>query len=393
MEEGYLYCISNLDVMPDIFKVGVTMRSPVDRLKEANSSETWKIPTYKIEFAKKVMNPYDKEKRLHKLMEKFMKRVHPRREFFKGKIEDIREVFDLLDGEMWTDTPIIQKTEYDNLPVDFEDRLSEDGDIRIRQLKELVKGVFKDNKVDFVERGMRSNNNHYWINIDGNTLLIIENHNNGRGKVALFTTPYSQNHLTKVDHPLSQYYKELDWVPFGTGASRKQYDTEGKTKIEVNKQLEKLRSAYINYNINNISEKVSDSVISDSIVYKSQSMDIKDIIWSDDTNNRELTDKFGNSYGFSDSWKRSPYIKTVTKNGELFKINGGVHRGYSIWLDSDDIIHISHGHQNPNTISHCIFNDNTLTEDWICNWGQHLNMKFNKKDIQYIHNHFDIVNI
>ena len=122
-------------------------------------------------------------------------------------------------------------------------------------------------------------------------------------------------------------------------------------------------------------------------------MDIKDIIWSDDTNNRELTDKFGNSYGFSDSWKRSPYIKTITKNGELFKINGGIHRGYSIWLDSDDIIHISHGHQNPNTISHCIFNDNTLTEDWICNWGQHLNMKFNKKDIQYIHNHFDIVNI
>ena len=85
-----------------------------------------------------------------------MKRVHPRREFFKGKIEDIREVFDLLDGEMWTDTPIIQKTEYDNLPVDFEDRLSEDGDIRIRQLKELVKEVFKGYKVDFVERGMRN---------------------------------------------------------------------------------------------------------------------------------------------------------------------------------------------------------------------------------------------
>lgn len=379
MEEGYLYCISNLDVMPDIFKVGVTMRSPLDRLKEANSSETWKIPTYKIEFAKKVMNPKDKEKRLHKLMEKFMKRVHPRREFFKGKIEDIREVFDLLDGEMWTDKPIIQQTEY---PINLEDRLSEDGDIRIRQLKELIKDIFKGYKVNFIERGMSSNNNHYLVNINGDTLLVLENHNNGRGKVALFTTPYSQNHLTKIDHPLSQHYKGLDWESYGTGASRKQYDTEGKTKIEVNNQLEKLRSAYINYNINNISEKVVNSVVSDVI------QDEKDIIWSDDINSRELTDKFGNSYGFSDSWKRSPYIKTITKNGELFKKNGGVHRGYSIWLDHDDVIHISHGHQNVTKISHCIFNDNTLTEDWLCNWGQ-----MTKEDIKYIHNHFEILNI
>lgn len=379
MEEGYLYCISNLDVMPDIFKVGVTMRSPLDRLKEANSSETWKIPTYKIEFAKKVMNPKDKEKRLHKLMEKFMKRVHPRREFFKGKIEDIREVFDLLDGEMWTDKPIIQQTEY---PINLEDRLSEDGDIRIRQLKELIKDIFKDYKVNFIERGMSSNNNHYLVNINGDTLLVLENHNNGRGKVALFTTPYSQNHLTKIDHPLSQHYKGLDWESYGTGASRKQYDTEGKTKIEVNNQLEKLRSAYINYNINNVSEQVVNSVVSDVL------KDEKDIIWSDDINSRELTDKFGNSYGFSDSWKRSPYIKTITKNGELFKINGGVHRGYSIWLDYDDVIHISHGHQNVTKISHCIFNDNKLTEDWLCNWD-----KMTKEDIKYIHNHFEILNI
>jgi hypothetical protein len=381
MEEGYLYCISNLDVMPDIFKVGVTMRSPLDRLKEANSSETWKIPTYKVEFAKKVMNPKDKEKRLHKLMEKFMKRVHPRREFFKGKIEDIREVFDLLDGEMWTDKPVIQQTEY---PINLEDRLSEDGDIRVRQLKEIIKEVFKDCRVDFVESGITNNNNHYLVNINDNTLLVLENHNNGMGKIALFSTPYNRNNLTKSNHVLSQYYKELDWEQFGIGASRKQYDTEGKTKIEVNSQLEKLRSAYMNYNIN-VSEKVVDSVVSDVI------KDEKDIIWSDDINSRELTDKFGNSYGFSDSWKRSPYIKTITKNGELFKKNGGVHRGYSIWLDYDNVIHISRGSVTANNAiiyCHCIFDDNTLTDDWLCNW-----IKMSKDEIQYIHNHFEILNI
>ena len=133
MEEGYLYCISNLDIMPDIYKVGVTLRSPLERLKEANSSDTWKIPTYKIEFAKKVMNPYDKEKKLHRLMEKFMKRVHPRREFFKGNIDDIKEVFDLLDGEIWNENPIIPKIKYSNENVNLEDRLSEDEEIRVRQ--------------------------------------------------------------------------------------------------------------------------------------------------------------------------------------------------------------------------------------------------------------------
>ena len=51
VETGYIYCISNLDIMPNIYKVGVTLRSPLERLKEANSSDTWKIPSYKIEFA------------------------------------------------------------------------------------------------------------------------------------------------------------------------------------------------------------------------------------------------------------------------------------------------------------------------------------------------------
>jgi hypothetical protein len=374
MEEGYLYCISNLDVMPDIFKVGVTMRTPLERLKEANSSETWKIPTYKIEFAKKVINPYDKEKKLHKLMEKFMKRVHPRREFFKGKIEDIREVFDLLDGEMWNETPIVQNRNYiDDTHVRFEDRLSEDADIRVRQLKEIVGGVFKEYTVDFVERGMKSNDNHYSIIIDGNTLLILENHNNGRGKVGLFTTPYSQRQLTKSNHELSKYYRDLNWEPYGVRATRKQYDTEGKTKIEVRDELNKLKEAYLHYNKGDTLPENTSSFF-----------DKKDIIWSDDTEKRELTDKFGDTYGFYDSWKQFPFIKTIKKNGELFRTKSGVHRGYSIWLDSKDIIHISHGHRDINKISECIF-DGVSKNDWLCNWG-----KINKQHTKYIHDHFKI---
>ena len=150
-EEGYIYCISNLDIMPNIYKVGVTLRSPLDRLKEANSSDTWKIPYYKIEIAKKVNNPKYKEKTLHRLMEKFMVRIHPKREFFRGELSDIKEIFNLMDGTIWNETPPVEII--DNRPISIEGRLSEDPDIRVKQLIELINLVFENNTVKINENG------------------------------------------------------------------------------------------------------------------------------------------------------------------------------------------------------------------------------------------------
>lgn len=79
----------------------MTERTPEERLREANSG-TWNLPTFKIEFAKKVQNPLDKENTLHKLLEQYTNRVHPRREFFAVSVEEVRTFFDLMDGEMWT---------------------------------------------------------------------------------------------------------------------------------------------------------------------------------------------------------------------------------------------------------------------------------------------------
>ena len=189
MDEGYLYCISNLDIMPGIYKIGMTLRDPIERLKEANSSETWKIPTFKIEFAKKVLGPKNKEKKLHKLIEKFTERVHQKREFFRGNIEDIREVFELLDGENWE-----EKNE------------------------------------------------------------------------------------------------------------------------EINISMEEKRE-----DKNYVENELNDG------------MNIKNIIWSDE--NKQLTDIFGDTYSFGDNWKKDKYIKIIKKNGIIFSIKGGVHRGYCIWLD------------------------------------------------------------
>ena len=97
---GYVYCFSNVS-MPGILKCGMTMRTPPERLKEANHSDTWRPPTpFCIEFAKKVNNPIDKERYIHSQL----LRIHPRREFFKSTIDNVRKIFDSINGEMWVDT-------------------------------------------------------------------------------------------------------------------------------------------------------------------------------------------------------------------------------------------------------------------------------------------------
>lgn len=99
MSEGYLYCFSNKS-MSNILKVGMTERTPEIRLKEANASDTWRPPTpYKLEFAKKVNFPKQKESVLHKLLSQYTERINPKREFFRISLEEVRTFFELIDGE------------------------------------------------------------------------------------------------------------------------------------------------------------------------------------------------------------------------------------------------------------------------------------------------------
>lgn len=106
VKDGYVYCFANVS-MPGILKIGMTTRIPNERLKEANSSNTWKPPTpYTILFAKKVKNPRDKETKIHELLSQFLERIHPNREFFRISTEYpniVRQLFDLLDGEYWNE--------------------------------------------------------------------------------------------------------------------------------------------------------------------------------------------------------------------------------------------------------------------------------------------------
>jgi hypothetical protein len=125
MTDGYIYCFSNPS-MQGILKVGMTERTPVIRLGEANASDTWRPPThYKIEFAKKVSDASGKEKTLHTLLEQYTERINPRREFFRVSPEEVRKFFDLMDGEMWSETRIEDEEEDEEEGEEEEDTSSE----------------------------------------------------------------------------------------------------------------------------------------------------------------------------------------------------------------------------------------------------------------------------
>ena len=104
MEDGYIYCFLN-ESMPGILKIGMTKLSPDARLAYANLPNTWKPPTpYKIVFAKKVNNYKQKEITLHLILAKYAKRINPRREFFRVSPEEVKRLFDLIDGDEWINT-------------------------------------------------------------------------------------------------------------------------------------------------------------------------------------------------------------------------------------------------------------------------------------------------
>ena len=89
---------------PETFKVGYTDKTPTERLRDANSN-TWTLPIFKLEFAKRVTDAHDKEQKLHRALASFGKRIHPKREFFNVPLKSIRVLFDMIDGEMWVQPP------------------------------------------------------------------------------------------------------------------------------------------------------------------------------------------------------------------------------------------------------------------------------------------------
>jgi hypothetical protein len=97
MTEGYIYCLSNAS-MPGLVKIGMTERTPKDRAIELFT--TGVAMTFQVEFAKKVLDPKEKEDGVHDILTQY--REHPKREFFRISPEEVKKFFALMDGEWWT---------------------------------------------------------------------------------------------------------------------------------------------------------------------------------------------------------------------------------------------------------------------------------------------------
>jgi len=97
-DHGYIYCVSNVS-MPNILNIGITWMTPELRLKEINELPgLWKPPTpYKCEFAKSVHNAGQKKEAIYKLLSQF--RINPNYKFFRVSMEEVRTIFDLMDGD------------------------------------------------------------------------------------------------------------------------------------------------------------------------------------------------------------------------------------------------------------------------------------------------------
>jgi hypothetical protein len=106
---GYIYCLSN-DSYKDTYKIGFTKNDPIARMIQLNT--TGLLTPFKLEFAKQVINHQEKEKKLHLIFDKY--RVNKNREFFKVDLKEIKQLFDLIDGEWYK---IKQQTPISELPM------------------------------------------------------------------------------------------------------------------------------------------------------------------------------------------------------------------------------------------------------------------------------------
>lgn len=98
MPDGYVYCFTNTSYN-GLCKIGMTEKTPDDRLRQANRNSTWLPSLFVIEFAIKVSEPKDKERTLHKTLRNC--RESPNREFFRISPEELKTHFDAMSEEYW----------------------------------------------------------------------------------------------------------------------------------------------------------------------------------------------------------------------------------------------------------------------------------------------------
>uniref|UniRef100_A0A6C0KB26 Uncharacterized protein n=1 Tax=viral metagenome TaxID=1070528 RepID=A0A6C0KB26_9ZZZZ len=112
---GYIYCISNDASMPNIVNIGLTWMTPEQKIEDINGlPRLWRPPTpYKCEFAKRVLDAENKKNAIYKVLS--ASRITPKQRFFRVSIEEVRTLFDLMDGEYWNAADAADATDYTDI--------------------------------------------------------------------------------------------------------------------------------------------------------------------------------------------------------------------------------------------------------------------------------------
>lgn len=97
---GYVLCLSNPS-FADCYYISMSSKRPNERADELYSEGV--LWPFKIELAKQVNKLDGKLVSLHKLLSKMGDRLTPDRDYFRIPIEVVQSLFDLVDGEMWSE--------------------------------------------------------------------------------------------------------------------------------------------------------------------------------------------------------------------------------------------------------------------------------------------------
>ena len=102
---GYVVCLSNPS-FTDCYYISVTTKKPNERADELYSEGV--LWPFKIEMAKQVPKLDGKLVSLHRLIGKMGDRLTPDRDYFRVSMDVVESLFDLFDGELWTEEPSSQ---------------------------------------------------------------------------------------------------------------------------------------------------------------------------------------------------------------------------------------------------------------------------------------------
>lgn len=133
MNYGFIYCLGN-DVMPDIFKIGMTTRAPSLRVEELSAATGVPTPFDLICYGE-VSSPQQVEREIHEHFS--LERVSDSREFFRGDIEFVTETL-----SQWCDSfAVTNQGRYLLSLNDFKRRLvlATDDEERVAALLDMAK--------------------------------------------------------------------------------------------------------------------------------------------------------------------------------------------------------------------------------------------------------------